>query len=68
MLKVCCAVTMDPDDVLVLIDKLKENIEKIMIKEIISSKDLQTAINGLSQVINNYCKHEGGGIVFICVL
>ncbi len=28
-------------------------------KEIISSKDLQTAINGLSQVINNYCKHEG---------
>jgi len=37
-------------------------------KEIISSKDLQTAINGLSQVINNYCKHEGGGIVFVCVM
>jgi len=36
--------------------------------QIISSKDLQTAINGLSQVINNYCKHEGGGIVFICVM
>ena len=39
-----------------------------MIKEVISSKDLQTAINGLSQVINNYCKHEGGGIVFICIM
>ena len=39
-----------------------------MIKEIIPSKDLQTAINGLSQIINNYCKHEGGGIVFICVM
>ena len=39
-----------------------------MIKEVISSKDLQTAINGLSQVINNYCKHEGGGIVFVCVM
>ena len=39
-----------------------------MIKEIIPSKDLQTAINGLSQVINNYCKHEGGGIVFVCVM
>ena len=37
-------------------------------KEIIPSKDLQTAINGLSQVINNYCKHEGGGIVFVCVM
>ena len=37
-------------------------------KKIIPSKDLQTAINGLSQVINNYCKHEGGGIVFVCVM
>ena len=37
-------------------------------KEIISSKDLQTAINGLSQVINNYCNHHGGGIVFVCVM
>ena len=25
---ICCAVTMDPDDVLVLIDKLKEILEK----------------------------------------
>ena len=39
-----------------------------MIKEIVPSKDLQTAINGLSQVISNYCNHEGGGIVFICVM
>jgi hypoxanthine phosphoribosyltransferase len=37
-------------------------------KEIIPSKDLQTAINCLSQIINNYCKHEGGGIVFVCVM
>ena len=37
-------------------------------KEIISSKDLQTAINSLGQTINNYCKHEGGGIVFVCVM
>ena len=37
-------------------------------KEIISSKDLQTAINGLSQIINNYCNHHGGGIVFVCVM
>jgi hypoxanthine phosphoribosyltransferase len=39
-----------------------------MIKEIVPSKDLQTAINGLGQIINNYCKHEGGGIVFVCVM
>ena len=25
----CCAITMDPDDVLVLIDKLKEYIENV---------------------------------------
>ena len=25
---VCCAITMDPDDVLLLIDKLKEILEK----------------------------------------
>ena len=36
--------------------------------QVLSSKDLQTAINDLSQVINNYCKHEGGGIVFVCVM
>jgi len=37
-------------------------------KKIIPSKDLQTAINGLSQIINNYCNHHGGGIVFVCVM
>ena len=26
--EVCCAITMDPDDVLVLIDRLKEILEK----------------------------------------
>ena len=26
---VCCAITMDPDDVLVLIDKLKEFLENV---------------------------------------
>ena len=26
---VCCAITMDPDDVLVMIDKLKEYIENV---------------------------------------
>ena len=25
----CCAITMDPDDVLVMIDKLKEYIENV---------------------------------------
>ena len=25
----CCAITMDPDDVLVLIDKLKEYLENV---------------------------------------
>ena len=39
-----------------------------MNKEIIPSKDLQTSINGLSQIINNYCNHHGGGIVFVCVM
>jgi hypoxanthine phosphoribosyltransferase len=43
------------------------NLEK-MSKEIIPSKDLQTAINGLSQIINEYCNKQGGGIVFICVM
>ena len=33
-----------------------------------SSKDLQTAINGLSQLINPICEKHGGGIVFICVM
>ena len=39
-----------------------------MNKEIIPSKDLQTAINGLSQIINNKCNKYGGGIVFVCVM
>ena len=39
-----------------------------MIKEIVSSKNLQTSIDNLGIVISNYCKHEGGGIVFICVM
>ena len=39
-----------------------------MIKKIISSKDLQASIDDLSIVISNYCKHEGGGIVFVCVM
>ena len=37
-------------------------------KEIIPSKDLQTAINGLSQLINPICEKYGGGIVFVCVM
>ena len=36
--------------------------------QILSSKDLQTAINGLSQLINPICEKHGGGIVFICVM
>ena len=39
-----------------------------MNREIIPSKDLQTAINGLSQLINPICKKHGGGIVFVCVM
>ena len=39
-----------------------------MNKELIPSKDLDTAINGLSQIINSYCSHHGGGIVFVCVM
>ena len=39
-----------------------------MNKEIIPSKDLQTAINGLSQLINPICEKHGGGIVFVCVM
>ena len=39
-----------------------------MNKEIMSSKDLQTAINGLSQLINARCNKHGGGIVFVCVM
>ena len=36
--------------------------------EIVSKKDLDTAINGLGSVISNYCNKQGGGIVFICVM
>ena len=39
-----------------------------MTKEIISSKDLDNCITALGYSINNYCKHEGGGIVFVCVM
>ena len=37
-------------------------------KKLIPSKDLQQAIVGLSQLINNKCEKHGGGIVFVCVL
>ena len=37
-------------------------------KEIISSKDLDNCITALGYSISNYCKHEGGGIVFVCVM
>ena len=39
-----------------------------MSNQIIPSKDLQTAINGLSQIINAKCDKYGGGIVFVCVM
>ena len=39
-----------------------------MNKQIIPSKDLQTAINGLGQLINAKCDKYGGGIVFVCVM
>ena len=39
-----------------------------MNKEIIPSNHLQTAINGLSQLINSKCDKHGGGIVFVCVM
>ena len=39
-----------------------------MSKKIIPSEDILTAVNGLSQIINNYCNHHGGGIVFVCVM
>ena len=37
-------------------------------KKLIPNKDLQQAIIGLSQLINNKCEKHGGGIVFVCVL
>ena len=36
--------------------------------QIVSKKDLDTAINGLSQLINHRCNKHGGGIVFVCVM
>ena len=39
-----------------------------MNKEIFPASHLQTAINGLSQLINPICEKHGGGIVFICVM
>ena len=39
-----------------------------MNKEIIPSNEILTAVNGLGQVITNYCHKHGGGIVFVCIL
>ena len=37
-------------------------------EKLIPSNELQTAINDLSQLINDKCEKHGGGIVFVCVL
>jgi len=37
-------------------------------KEILNKTDLDNCITALGYSINNYCKHEGGGIVFVCVM
>ena len=47
--------------------KCMKNLKK-MNKEIIPASHLQTAINGLSQLINPICEKHGGGIVFVCVM
>ena len=39
-----------------------------MNKKIIPSEHILTAVNGLGQVITNYCHKHGGGIVFICIM
>ena len=39
-----------------------------MNKKVIPSKDILTAVNGLGQVITNYCHKHGGGIVFVCIM
>ena len=36
--------------------------------EIISKKDLDLKISDLGYTISNYCNHQGGGIVFVCVM
>ena len=37
-------------------------------KKIIPSEHILTAVNGLGQVITNYCHKHGGGIVFVCIM
>ena len=39
-----------------------------MNKKLLPASHLQTAINGLSQIINAKCDKYGGGIVFVCVM
>ena len=39
-----------------------------MNKELIPSKDILTAVNGMGQVLTNRCHKYGGGIVFVCVM
>ena len=39
-----------------------------MNKKVIPSEHILTAVNGLGQVITNYCHKHGGGIVFVCVM
>ena len=39
-----------------------------MNKKIIPSEHILTAVNGLGQVITNYCHKHGGGIVFVCIM
>ena len=39
-----------------------------MNKKIIPSNEILTAVNGLGQVITNYCHKHGGGIVFVCIM
>ena len=36
--------------------------------EIISKKDLDLKISDLGYTISKYCNHQGGGIVFVCVM
>ena len=39
-----------------------------MNEKIIPSDQILTAVNGLGQVITNYCHKHGGGIVFVCIM
>ena len=39
-----------------------------MNKKVIPSEHILPAVNGLGQVITNYCHKHGGGIVFVCVM